>query len=178
MKGRVLIVNQNDMPLSIHEMDRAMLLWDKNKAGIVEVYDDQFFDVFGEKIGLPAVMRMNYFVKINKKRPLRDFYSKVNIWKRDGGRCQYCGRKVSVREFTVDHIIPRCKGGQSIWTNIVTACKKCNNKKDCKTLKEAGMKLIKRPVVPDIVETVCDNIRHKFLNLDRVDHPSWYNYIK
>ena len=177
MRGKVLLINQHHLPLSIHNMDRAMLLWYKNKTDIIESYEDRYMDVFGEVMNQPSVMRMRYFVNITKQRHLKDHYSKLNVWKRDKGTCQYCGKHVTSKSFTVDHVVPRCKGGKSEWANIVTACKPCNNKKDCKTPAQVGMKLIRPPVVPQLTETVERNIIYRFRALESVSHDSWWKYI-
>ncbi|HRU40063.1 MAG TPA: HNH endonuclease, partial [Candidatus Goldiibacteriota bacterium] len=84
-----------------------------------------------------------YFVKKPFSRPK---FSKKSVFIRDNYQCQYCGCH-SVKP-TIDHIIPRCKGGKNDWTNTVTACHACNNKKGDRTLKEAGMKLIRQPAEP------------------------------
>ncbi len=75
-------------------------------------------------------------------------YSRKNVFHRDENTCQYCGEVRPRAELTVDHIIPRSKGGRNTFTNIVAACKKCNSKKGDKTPEEAGMPLIKSPGTP------------------------------
>lgn len=82
---------------------------------------------------------VHYYIKLSRK----------GVYNRDGGRCQYCGKHVDRREFTIDHIQPKCRGGQTTWNNIVTCCKPCNAKKDDLTLHQCGMKLLKKPVKPD-----------------------------
>lgn len=72
-------------------------------------------------------------------------YSKKNLLKRDKMQCQYCGGKPNPRDLTVDHVVPRSKGGITHWTNCVMSCEKCNNKKADMTLEESGMVLIDRP---------------------------------
>lgn len=75
-------------------------------------------------------------------------YSRKNIYERDEYTCQYCERKLNFKDLTVDHIVPRSKGGTSTWTNVVAACRFCNNKKGSKTLDELGWKLRKSPKQP------------------------------
>ena len=85
--------------------------------------------------------------------------TRKNIIKRDGGRCQYCGRKRG--QMTVDHVVPKRYGGKTEWTNIVTCCYGCNRIKGGGTLKEAGLKLLKKPVKPDWVPFLMITIRVK-----------------
>jgi 5-methylcytosine-specific restriction endonuclease McrA len=75
-------------------------------------------------------------------------YSRRNIYQRDGHTCQYCGDKFRKEFLTLDHIIPKSKGGRSSWTNIVTCCKQCNADKGDQLLEDIGWKLLKQPVKP------------------------------
>ncbi len=91
----------------------------------------------------PSVIRLARYIKIPfKKIEL----SRRNILKRDGYRCQYCG--VKSHELTIDHIIPKSRGGNDSWDNLVSACKECNNKKADRTPEEAGISLFKKPRRP------------------------------
>lgn len=93
---------------------------------------------------LPAVVRL--LAPVPHKRAIR--YSWQNIYARDKGRCQYCGQKVALAEATRDHVIPRALGGKTSWTNIVTACAPCNQKKGGRTPAHARMRLRQAPVKP------------------------------
>jgi 5-methylcytosine-specific restriction endonuclease McrA len=81
-----------------------------------------------------------------KDRKLR--FSRQNIFKRDNYTCQYCSSKNNRKELTIDHIIPKSKGGPTNWTNITTACFKCNIKKANRTPQEANIKLLSQPTAP------------------------------
>lgn len=70
------------------------------------------------------------------------------LYTRDGGRCAYCGRAIELRDATRDHVVPRCRGGEDSWMNLVLACKRCNHIKADRTPQEAGMTLRVRPHVP------------------------------
>lgn len=96
-------------------------------------------------IQLPAVLRLKMHVA-REKRDVK--FSRVNVYQRDGHRCQYCGEKFPPAKLSYDHVIPRARGGQTTWENIVTACKRCNLKKGHHTLQQAGMKLLKKPARP------------------------------
>ena len=106
------------------------------RAAMVINYCDSIF---------PAVIVLKNYIK-------KGFSSyacnRKNVVWRDKNICQYCGRKFSFCDLTMDHVIPKSKGGQKTWTNIVASCKKCNNHKADRTPKEAQMPLIKKPSTP------------------------------
>ena len=90
----------------------------------------------------PSIVRLSLFIKVPYKRII---LSRKNILRRDNHKCQYCGSTVNL---TVDHIIPKSKGGEDIWENLVTACIKCNNKKGDRTPEDAKMVLKVSPKKP------------------------------
>lgn len=96
-------------------------------------------------IQLPAVIRLRSMVA-RLKTDVK--FSRINVYTRDGFRCQYCGLKKTMKQLNYDHVLPRSQGGKTNWDNIVTSCFKCNLKKDCMTPEQAGMKLLKRPSRP------------------------------
>lgn len=90
------------------------------------------------KMRIPEVMLLSKFNRV----PRRDVvFCRRNIWRRDKRRCQYCGCMPHPDDVTIDHIVPRFKGGQSTFPNCVLACTKCNLKKGHKSLRECGMRL-------------------------------------
>ena len=93
----------------------------------------------------PAVVRLKTGGTATKQAVR---FSRINVYTRDGFRCQYCGEKRSMRDLNYDHVIPRVKGGQTNWENIVTSCYACNDRKGSRSPEEAGMKLRKKPVKP------------------------------
>jgi len=94
----------------------------------------------------PSVIRISKFIKVPYKKVI---LSRKNILRRDNYKCAYCGR--SDLMLTVDHIIPKSKGGNDSWENLITACTKCNNIKGDRTPDEANMKLLTRPYKPSHV---------------------------
>jgi 5-methylcytosine-specific restriction endonuclease McrA len=97
-------------------------------------------------IQVPEVIVLSHYASV----PDRGIaFSRLNLYKRDRYTCQYCGRHPSVTELTIDHVVPRSRGGMSSWTNCVVACVQCNFKKANRTPAEAGMVLKKAPVKPD-----------------------------
>ena len=142
LQTRVLVLNQNYQPINICNIRRAINLIGKEKAeNIVETgeYLRSVDDIF-EK---PDVIRLFYMVK----RPLqKKKLTRREVFIRDHFQCQYCGS--FQKDLTLDHIVPRCKGGGLSWSNIISACKKCNHRKAGKTLREVGMEPIKYPKEP------------------------------
>ena len=92
---------------------------------------------------LPSIIRLTCYIRVPHKRVE---LSRRNILKRDGFKCQYCGTVKG--PLTVDHIIPRTKGGKDTWDNLVSACVKCNNKKGDRTPDQANMPLMRKPKQP------------------------------
>ena len=93
---------------------------------------------------VPEVVLLTQFDKLPRQRVK---FSRRSIHRRDEFVCQYCGKSVK-NEGTIDHIVPKCLGGETCWTNCVCCCIPCNQKKDSRTLKEAHMKLLRPPVKP------------------------------
>ena len=115
------------------------------KIEIVEEYDHQIRSV-SLVIKAPAVVRLLNFIKVGQKSPP---LCRTNILARDNFECQYCSRKLTAREATLDHVIPRSQGGKTGWDNIVTCCSHCNRKKGGRTPAEAKMILRIKPSRPD-----------------------------
>ena len=102
----------------------------------------------GIDIPIPSVIqyeKVNYTPKFTRTLP----FNRKNVWIRDRGTCQYCGRKVSLSNFTFDHVTPRCEGGKAWWTNIVVCCLKCNSSKGRKSVNRFRQPRIK-PYIPQL----------------------------
>lgn len=97
------------------------------------------------EIRIPELVLTTKYNRIPNRQVV---FNRRNIWKRDKGVCQYCGKKPPSDETSIDHIVPRSKGGLSTFPNCVLACMKCNCRKGSHTLKEVGMKLIHGKVLP------------------------------
>lgn len=141
---RTLLLTPWMSPHKIISWERAIVLFVLGKVDVVEAYDTE---TRSRTLALPtpSVVRMKKGGP-RQKQVVR--FSRVNVYTRDGFRCQYCGDKKSARELNYDHVVPRSKGGKTTWENIVTSCYPCNDKKGGHTPEEAGMKLLKRPIVP------------------------------
>jgi 5-methylcytosine-specific restriction endonuclease McrA len=142
LEGRVLILNQNYEPLSICSARKAVVLQVLGKVEVIES-SDRMVHTVSQRYILPSIVRMSRLIHVPRKRIL---LSRNNIIKRDNHRCQYCGTDKS--PFTVDHVIPRDRGGLDTWENLVCACSLCNGRKRNRTPQEAGMQLLRKPRKP------------------------------
>ena len=139
----VLVLNQNYEPLAITKARRAIILVYLGKAEVVEKYDGLQIRSVSTRLSLPSIVRLVFFIKAPRKAIT---LSRKNVIKRDSHRCQYCGRIDG--PMTTDHIVPKTREGSDSWENLVCACAECNKKKGHRTLKEAGMILVKKPKKP------------------------------
>ncbi|MBI4200088.1 MAG: HNH endonuclease [Chloroflexi bacterium] len=138
----VLVLNQNYAPLNVCNVRRAIVLVGRGKA---ELLVNGRGEVRTPRTSLlaPSVIRLMYLVRrpvVQRRLARRDVFA------RDRYTCQYCGR--ATRELTLDHVIPRHRGGAHSWENIVAACIPCNHRKAGRTPKEAGMRLLRGPRAP------------------------------
>ena len=141
--SRVLVLNQNYEPLSVCSARRAVVLLCLEKAEMVERNHELVRSV-SMTIPLPSIVRLSRFVRVPRKRIL---LNRRNVIKRDNHQCQYCGTKQ--QPLTLDHVIPKNRGGEDTWENLVCACARCNNKKGQRTPEEAGLVLKRQPRRPN-----------------------------
>lgn len=184
----VLALNKAFAPLRVIDVRRALSLLVTGSAEVVDVDDAHFatYDFASWRelsalkaefeqerhswVGLvrgavaaPAVVRM---LKFDRHRSTRIPLNRRNIYFRDGNICQYCGRKFATSELSLDHVIPRSRGGGDTWENLVCACVSCNNRKADKLPGEAKMHLIRQP---RRVKAAAQLIR--------VSNPSWAQFV-
>lgn len=143
LNQKVLVLNQSYEPMSICDVRKAIVLIFGGKAELVATYPDQFVHSVSMQFPVPSVVRLMVFIAVPYKKIM---LTRRNILRRDGNRCQYCGR--TDLPLTIDHIVPKSQGGGDTWENLVTACTKCNNKKANRTPEQAGMQLLRRPIRP------------------------------
>jgi len=127
---KALVLNLDYTPISVCTVQRAFLLVYLNKAELIKANTNYAFHTVNRVFSMPTVIKINKYVNIPYKGVV---LSRENVFKRDGFTCQYCGTN---KELTLDHLIPKAKGGETSWSNLVTACKQCNSKKGS-TLKHA-----------------------------------------
>lgn len=144
MEHRTLILTSWFFPYQILTWQDAITQIYTGDSTVIATYDEEVRSP-SVVMKVPAVVRLRPDIK--PKRKVK--YSRFNVFVRDSFTCQYCGNKHPMRELTVDHMVPRCRGGKTCWENIVTACKRCNIlKKQDMTCDEAGMFPKNLPVRP------------------------------
>jgi len=121
------------------------------------------------EIRVPTVMIAKNYTKVPEVR-FSDIPSAEQIRIRDGNICQYTGRKLKRGEGSLDHILPKSRGGSNTWENLVYACKEINSLKGDKTIKEAGLRLIRKPVKPKPIP--------RTLLIREAKHPDWRLFLK
>lgn len=168
LQAPVLVLNASFEPLHVTSVRRAMTLIFKGVASAEENVPDHFVHSHKRRTPTPTVIRLQEYRCV--PRGTRAI-SRKNILIRDGYTCQYCGKQMVSNELTLDHIIPRSKGGGSVWENLVAACYPCNNRKGSKSLEESGMVLARQPR-PFTVHTS----RHLIRQIGRTD-PTWDRYM-
>lgn len=136
--ARALLLNASYEPLCVVPARRAVVLVLTSKAVVLEEADRT---LHSERLALaePLVIRLTRYVRVpyRSRAPL----SRQGVLARDGGRCQYCGNAAE----TLDHVVPRSRGGRHVWENLVAACRRCNHTKADRTLDELGWTLRSGP---------------------------------
>jgi hypothetical protein len=146
----ILVLNSSYEPINFTNWKRALVLLLKEKAQALS----------------SRVIRLLNYVKLPLSKIMNITPSRSMIYKRDNNTCQYCGSK---SKLTIDHVIPRCRGGTDSWENLVVACSSCNTKKGSTLLEQTGMKLIRKPRTPS---------NKMIFDLERTNVEEWkkYNY--
>lgn len=190
-QARVLVLNKSFMPIQITSVKRAFCMVYLGVAKVVDreyqTFDFQSWSRLSVAVGddsigtvdrimrVPRVILLQAYDRLPKKQVR---FSRFNIFARDKCVCQYCGKRCSKNELNLDHVIPRSRGGQTTWENVVCSCVPCNCRKGGRTPQEAGIRLIRKPTRPHWTE--CLNISTKssiyrewlpFLNI--VDFSYW-----
>ncbi len=139
--GKALVLNASMEPLCVVAARRALVLVLSAKADVVHTNGHRFRS---EHLSLPApsVVRLRRFVHVPYRRQAA--LSRRGVFLRDDGECQYCGRSAE----NVDHVLPRSRGGEHVWENVVASCRRCNSAKKDRTPEEAQMWLRRRPYAP------------------------------
>ena len=141
LDGRVLLLNQTYEPLGTVSVARAVIMAFKNTVYVEELDGDRVLHSAHESFPVPSVIRRRTYINVRRRREASGM-KRLRIYMRDKFRCQYCGEKKPVGELTLDHILPRSRGGDNSPVNIVTACVPCNNRKSDRTPAEARMPLL------------------------------------
>lgn len=139
----ILVLNADYIPLSVAPFNKGFKLTYKGKAEVVETKIDDLIETANLTFERPSVIRLLRHVVLPYKKIT---LTRHNVFKRDDNTCLYCPSR---KDLTLDHVIPRSKGGKDSWENLASCCQECNVKKADKTPEEAGMKLRYTPFVPN-----------------------------
>jgi 5-methylcytosine-specific restriction endonuclease McrA len=141
MQEPVLVLNATFEPINVTAVRRAMVLLLKGVAQAEEMNHSEVHST-SRAMKVPSVIRLLAYRHIpQQSRAL----SRKNILLRDRNTCQFCGLVFAASELTLDHVVPRSRGGRSSWENLVASCYKCNNRKGDRTPEEAGIRLAQKP---------------------------------
>jgi 5-methylcytosine-specific restriction endonuclease McrA len=141
--SRVLLLNATFEPLAVVTAKRAVVLMLTGKAECVEAALDEVFHSENLTVPAPSVMRLSRYVRVPYRRAVP--MTRAGVLRRDGRRCGYCGKRAD----TIDHVVPRSRGGTHSWENCVAACRTCNSRKADRMLAELGWSLGFAPRAPD-----------------------------
>jgi 5-methylcytosine-specific restriction endonuclease McrA len=170
LNSSVLVLNRNYLAIRVVDVRRAFSLLFRELAEVIHIdqgrYTSYDFTEWCElsdlarqfepdahdwirtvrfEIAVPRIIRLAIYDRLPRQAVK---FNRRNIYARDGNRCQYCGKRASTSELSLDHVVPRSQGGVSTWENIVCACLACNIKKGGRTPEQAHMHLITLPVKP------------------------------
>ncbi len=177
-----LVLNRSWIAIHVTTVRRALCLLYSEAAVVVDTESLQTFDFDGWfrwdrspsdrwvrtpgiRIAAPEVIQLRAYNKV----PAYDApFTRRNLFERDGHMCQYCGARVGSDRLSIDHVTPRSKGGKTSWDNCVLACVRCNSTKGDRTVREAGLRLLRQPKPPRWTP---------YLNLKRSEHlESWAKF--
>jgi 5-methylcytosine-specific restriction endonuclease McrA len=165
MSSRVLLLNATFEPLAVVTAKRAVLLMLSGKAECVEAaLQGAAFHSENLTIPAPSVMRLSRYVRVPYRRAVP--MTRAGVLRRDRRNCAYCGRRAD----TIDHVVPRSRGGTHSWENCVAACRPCNSRKADRMVDELGWTLRVKPAAPR-------RSGHSLLVLSVEPHPNWEPWL-
>ncbi len=157
-----LVLNKSWTAVNVTTVRRAICLVYLGQAKIIapETFEVHDFESWIRADGdgtHPVLSTVNFKFRVPEVIVLQRYnsvpskevpFSRKNVYRRDNYTCQYCGKRFRAEELTIDHVIPRSRGGRTSWENCVLACVRCNLRKGDRTLEEAGMTLLRKPSKP------------------------------
>ena len=192
LDGSVLVLNKHYAAIHVVSVRRAFGLLYRNLAEVITCEKDKYFSYdFASwreisemqlqferdkhdwvrcvqfQIAVPRIVRLLGYDRLPRQSVN---FNRRNIYARDRNRCQYCGKKFTPSELSLDHVLPRSLGGKTIWENIVCACLSCNVRKGGRTPDQASMKLIGAPVKPRRSPVIT-------LRLTSAKYASWKQFL-
>ena len=161
--AKALVLNATYEPLCVVPVRRAVVLVLKEKAEVLHATDAELHSE-RRAFAVPSVIRLTYFVKVPFRA--RAALSRRAVFVRDGHRCQYCGANAE----NIDHIVPRSRGGEHVWENVVAACRPCNTRKEDRLIHEVGFVLRRKPMAPRELTWIIVAVG--------TVHPHWQPYLQ
>jgi 5-methylcytosine-specific restriction endonuclease McrA len=157
-----LVLNRHWQPVNVATVARSLVMLWNESARVIDPDDFRLYSwsdwaALRPKEGEPYIRCVHFHMRVPEVITLTHYdrfrestvtFSRRNIFKRDHSTCQYCGKRPGTSELTIDHVLPRSRGGTSTWENCVLACTECNARKANRTPEQAGMKMRQKPVRP------------------------------
>lgn len=166
---KVLLLNASYEPLSVVTAPKALTLVFRRVAEVLEIDKGYVLRSPRFVFDVPSVIRLTQYIDVRSKQ--NRVTNRHRILARDHYRCQYCGKRGTAFELTLDHILPRSRGGRTIAENLVTACQICNNRKSDRTPEEARMPLLTNPAA------LFYGLERAELRLAAQSRPDWKKYL-
>jgi 5-methylcytosine-specific restriction endonuclease McrA len=164
---RTLLLDATFRPLRAISWKRAIILDMQDRVDVVEYYDE-VVRTPSTALPLPAVVRLRQYLRVFRRGVA---FTRRNVLLRDVFECQYCGARPALHALTLDHVVPRSRGGTMCWENVVTACRRCNHCKGSRTPREAHMRLRRMPRRPMFLPVVR-------AGLDAEAPEEWAEYLR
>ena len=146
----VLFLSSGYEPMYKTHWKRAISAVICGRAEVIEHHDS--FEIFTSSgpIPFPTIVRYTSGILLGKLKKIQATprVTKKNVWLRDSGRCQYCAKTVTLTDATIDHVLPKSRGGKNIWENVALSCEKCNQKKGSRLLENCDLNILKLPFRP------------------------------
>lgn len=165
--GHTLLVNSTYEPIGFLSTRRAMKLLAKDKVEVLERWTGTAVVHGAGAVALPALMRLRVRAP-HRRQPPR--FQRRTMFERDSWMCQYCGLKLTRRTATVDHLVPKARGGKTSWLNCVTSCLACNKRKGDMPVEQFDCRLACRPTFPTARHIWQADVRGRW-------HETWDQYV-
>ncbi len=181
LNSKVLVLNRSYLPVHITSVRRALSLLYQDVAHAVDTeyrtFDfaswaalsplDEAIGLVNAAIRVPRVILLRSYDRM-PRRHVR--FSRYNVFLRDQNKCQYCARQLPRSELNLDHVVPRSRGGTSVWENVVCSCHRCNRVKGGRTPAEASMRLLREPFRPQWTPFMAEAYRQR-------RHAAWTPFL-
>lgn len=151
---RSLLLNSSYEPMRVVSWQKALVLWFQGKVEVLE-YHSEFVRSVQRKFQLPSVLRLKSYVRPRGPGSNAVRFCRENVYIRDSYTCQYCSIKLPAKQLTLDHVVPASHNGPKNWTNVVSACRPCNQRKANRTPTKANMPLLSEPRAPSWLPTLA-----------------------